>query len=432
MTMQPTSRDDRVLRGLFTELADARTPDYLEAAIERASTRPQRPAWTFRERWLPMDVATRPVSAPTFPWRQVGVIALIGLMIAVAAAVYVGSQPRLPAPFGPAANGQIVFVDDGDIYVSDSLLAAPRPIVTGPGDDSGVRVSRDGRQISFQRATTGGLDLYVTAIAGGAVQKLNDEPLSEFGRAAWSPDGSVLAVDHTVGGVPVITMFATDGSSVRQLDTGGIHVWDPDWRPPDGRELVVRGEEDGRVDFYVVEADGSDIRALGVPSYPLLQNASDALLRPTWSPDGTRVAYHSNDVNRNGGVTGRWQTHVFDIASGVDLVLSPKGSPIQHDTEPSWSPDGTKLVTQRFIFGEAAWMAVLPSDGSGPGVDLDRRSEEYSPSGWSGQFSPDGSLVIAYYDFTDEAVTFDPSTGRSTAIDWPISEPPTYQRIAPD
>ena len=52
-------RFDRVLPGLFDELADARTPDYLEAAIERASSRPQRPAWTFPGRWLPMEITTR-------------------------------------------------------------------------------------------------------------------------------------------------------------------------------------------------------------------------------------------------------------------------------------------------------------------------------------------------------------------------------------
>ena len=42
--MTEQTRFDRVLPGLFDELAAARTPDYLEAAIERASSRPQRPA----------------------------------------------------------------------------------------------------------------------------------------------------------------------------------------------------------------------------------------------------------------------------------------------------------------------------------------------------------------------------------------------------
>jgi hypothetical protein len=65
MTTDRSLRADRVLVGLIDELADARTPDYLEAAIERASARSQRPTWTFPERWLPMaDIASRPAFAP--------------------------------------------------------------------------------------------------------------------------------------------------------------------------------------------------------------------------------------------------------------------------------------------------------------------------------------------------------------------------------
>ena len=56
--MTEQTRFDRVLPGLFDELADARTPDYLEAAIERASSRPQRPAWTYPGRWLAMQITT--------------------------------------------------------------------------------------------------------------------------------------------------------------------------------------------------------------------------------------------------------------------------------------------------------------------------------------------------------------------------------------
>src|SRR5688500_5132623 len=99
MTMDRSTRVERSLPALFEEVAQARTPDYLEAAIERASSRPQRPEWTFPERWLPMEIATTRVPVTRLPWRQLAVLALIALTIATAAAVYVGSQtPRLPAP----------------------------------------------------------------------------------------------------------------------------------------------------------------------------------------------------------------------------------------------------------------------------------------------------------------------------------------------
>ena len=84
MTMND-QRFDRALPALFVELASASTPDYLETAIERASSRPQRPAWTYPGRWLPVDITTQAAPAARMPWRQLGILALIGLLLAVAA-----------------------------------------------------------------------------------------------------------------------------------------------------------------------------------------------------------------------------------------------------------------------------------------------------------------------------------------------------------
>jgi hypothetical protein len=98
MTMDRTSRTDRVLAGLIVELADTRTPDYLEAAIERASSRPQRPTWTVPGRWFPMaETVSRPALLPRLPWRTIGVALVLVALLVVAAILYVGSRPTGPA-----------------------------------------------------------------------------------------------------------------------------------------------------------------------------------------------------------------------------------------------------------------------------------------------------------------------------------------------
>ena len=107
MTMDRSARVERSLPALFDQLAEAHTPDYLEAAIERASSRRQRPAWTFAGRWLPVELTSARVPATRMPMRQFGVLALIAILLAAALAVYVGSrQQKLPAPPLASATGR--------------------------------------------------------------------------------------------------------------------------------------------------------------------------------------------------------------------------------------------------------------------------------------------------------------------------------------
>ena len=56
-----------------------------------------------------MDVALRPLAAAPSVKRFVVVATLLLIAALVAAGLYVGSRPRVPAPFGPARNGAMVF-----------------------------------------------------------------------------------------------------------------------------------------------------------------------------------------------------------------------------------------------------------------------------------------------------------------------------------
>ena len=99
--------DRRIERALPTILADLGAgpmPDYTDLLLARTARSRQRPAWVFPERWLPMDIATRPVRATAVPWRLIGALALAVLIAAAALAIYIGSRARVPEPFGVAAS----------------------------------------------------------------------------------------------------------------------------------------------------------------------------------------------------------------------------------------------------------------------------------------------------------------------------------------
>ena len=191
-------RFDRALPGLFIELASASTPDYLEAAIERASSRPQRPAWTYPGRWLPMaDIASRPAFVPRAPWRTIGVALVVLALVVALAVAFVGSRPqKVPAPFGPAANGSLLFADGGDIYKADPGTGKTTAVVVGPETDVRPVWSLDGTRFAFERKVTGssgqGL-LFVAGADGRAPVQVTPGPLIGLADWVFSPDGRSIA-----------------------------------------------------------------------------------------------------------------------------------------------------------------------------------------------------------------------------------------------
>ena len=146
--MTTPERLERNLPSILGDLAMGPTPEYLDDVFARTGRMRQRPAWTFPERWLPMaDITTdrrsrRASRSGRSAWRW----PILALLIA-AALVYVGPhQTRLPAPFGPAANGLIPFVSGGDIYLGDPVTGQSRLLVSGPDEESGPLISRMGHR----------------------------------------------------------------------------------------------------------------------------------------------------------------------------------------------------------------------------------------------------------------------------------------------
>ena len=429
--MTTPERIERGLPSILADLAMGPTPEYLDDVFVQTARMRQRPRWTFPERWLPMaDIASRSAFAPRLPWRTIGVALVILALLVGAAVVYVGThQTRLPAPFGPAANGLIPYSQGGDIYVGDPANGSSRLVLGGPEDDWGPGYSADGARIAFLRNTSASeFDIYVMRQDGSELRRLTSKPISNESWVRWAPDSGHIAtvrqVETTGGGCRTTICFTN------QLDlvdmSGGVQtVATADrmdfvqFRPPDAHELMYRALVDDKWGLFAMDPDGSNVRALAPPTVPAEMDLSFG--GATYSADGSRIFYQHGDAD---GCCQLWVMNADGTDAHEFLPLGPAW-----DGEAVPSPDGTWIAYwHNANDGPAHGVTVVRADGTGPVIETGPKMSGGAHWVWS----PDSTKILTYPNDTETASAWllDPAGGSWTMVPWGSNGDLDWQRLA--
>ena len=119
---------------------------------------------------------------------------------------------------------------------------------------------------------------------------------------------------------------------------------------------------------------------------------------PAASPDGSRIAFASNRL-------GRWDLFLMDLTSGELTQLT--GTP-EYEGAPTWSPDGSFLAYETYL-NENLDIVIGPADDPGNGAifltgsSAAEHSPAWAPGGRQIAFVSDGEIILADLDRTDEA-----------------------------
>lgn len=384
------------------------------------------------------EVARQPVLTPRIPWRQVGVLALIALLVAGTLAVYIGSQPRLPEPFGVAANGRVAFESGGDIYTADPATGVATAIATGPETDLGPNFSRDGTHVAFaRRLDTGRVQLYIARSDGSDLTLVTPDPIlltESLNGEAWekyefSPDGQSLVIATSDRGFSTLSIAQSDGGGVRRLDVR-MAAYEPSFRPPDGGEIVFVGNDGtrgGSHGIFAVDPASGAVRTIVRPQ------ANFDLAGVRWSPDGSQITYTSWDLNAH-GLSAR--AHVISADGKGDRYLPmPREAIWNADAE--WSNDGSRLFLRRGYTGGVVDVrpVVVPADGSSVGVEFEYPGVIHAACCAAWEWSPDDSRILVtptdHLGRPMQQVTIDSATGATRPAPWSSTSEPTWQRLAP-
>jgi TolB protein len=204
---------------------------------------------------------------------------------------------------------------------------------------------------------------------------------------AWSPDGTMLAVSFMGENHSDIVVLGESGARLRQLTHNFSNVsikaqaWGrkPAWSPDGGSVAYVSdqgaldaaGERTLDMSLFLIDADGGTPRKL-VVQLPY----SGGLDWPTWSLDGTRIAYAAFD-----SAPSQIQVYNLSTRQWRNITSHPEGA-----YDPAWSPDGRWIA---YVVRERGRhdINVMRADGT-ESVRVTDTGANRAPA-----WSPDGQLL---------------------------------------
>jgi dipeptidyl aminopeptidase/acylaminoacyl peptidase len=204
----------------------------------------------------------------------------------------------------------------------------------------------------------------------GVVTSLNLEtqyPDMFLGCALWSPDDARLGcegfglTDPSLNGI--YTVRSSDGGDLQRVTVNpGGDDCPSDYSPSGNRIVFTRESDTTPRTLYTVRPDGSGLRQISP------EGLNINLCNGSWSPQGNEILLSAHQPNFDYH-SSMWVLHAN--GTGLRRIPAPDCGGLNADPEgvgcfnPSWSPDGQKIVFGRQVDSQPRDIYTVNADGSG-------------------------------------------------------------------
>ncbi|UCG85443.1 MAG: PD40 domain-containing protein, partial [Gemmatimonadota bacterium] len=225
-------------------------------------------------------------------------------------------------------------------------------LTADPGVEWFPSLSPDGGWIVYSASGLGNRDIYLKSVGGQNPINLTADSPADDDQPAFSPDGQQIAFWSGRDGGGIFIMGRT-GEGVRRVTRAGFR---PTWSP-DGTQLAYATRHvelnpqniEARSELWVADVNGGTSQRI---------SGEDAVL-PSWSPHGHRIAFF-----RRVDQAGHAQADIWTVpvAGGEARAVT---SDVATDWSPAWSPDGRYLYFSSDRAGSMSLWRVAVDEESG-------------------------------------------------------------------
>ncbi|MFM7259391.1 MAG: TolB family protein [bacterium] len=250
-----------------------------------------------------------------------------------------------------------------DIYRKSVDGRTVTQLTTDPSDDLMPSIAPDGTKIAFASNRNGNWDIYTLPITGGAPTQITFDADEEV-QPTWAPDGRRLAFSRKNGRTGTWEIWIVD-SATPGLRTFVCEGFLPRWSPVEERDTLLfqRARQRGSRLYGVWTID--IVKGEGMNPTEIVSAKNAAILQPSWSPDGQKIVF-TTVVSPDG--SGEWpeQSDIWIVNADGTGRIGLTNSRFRN-MQPCWGANGKVYFVSNRGGSENIWAIAVDGARNGTG-----------------------------------------------------------------